>query len=235
MAFWDSWFGKKPAGKPKPGAISGARSGGKAAGKGGLKSTASLKVTAPAANLPQPKKGTRLDKRFRIVARIGQGSMSKVYRATDTESGRDVVLKVLDTEATDRLKKRFVGLNRPDEGQVAVQLDHPNIVKTYEYGVSSKKEEYLVMEVVSGVGFNFMCETRARELLGNEPHFLLQMGEAVRYLHAKGFLHRDLCPRNVMATADGVVKLIDFGLAVPNTPEFRRRVIGDKTRGQLTG
>ncbi len=220
MAFWDSWFGKKPAVPGRPGARPAGK--GKPGAKANLKSTANLKLTAEKPAGPAARKGTRIDKRFRLIARMGQGSMSKVWRATDTEFGRDVVLKLLDKPKTDALKKRFVGLNRPDEGQVAMQLDHPNIVKTYEYGVSTKGEEYLVMEVVQGVGFNFMVETQAKELVGNEAHYLLQLAEAIKHLHEKGFIHRDICPRNAMVTTEGVMKLIDFGLAVPDTPEFRR-------------
>jgi serine/threonine protein kinase len=148
--------------------------------------------------------------------------MSKVWRASDSESGRTVVVKVLDKIKTDHLKQRFIGLARPDEGEVAMSLTHPNIVKTYEYGFTNKNEEYLVMELIEGVGFNFLVETRSKQLVGNELDFLIPLGEALAYFHQKGYIHRDICPRNAMITNNAVVKLIDFGLAVPNEPEFRR-------------
>ena len=169
-----------------------------------------------------PLKRLNLEKRFKLHNRVGQGSMSKVWRATDTETGRTVVIKVLDTPKTAALKKRFVGLKRPDEGEIAVTLDHPNVVKTFEYGTTNQKEEFLVMEFVDGVGFNVLVETRAKQLMGNELDYLIQMAEGIEYFHRSGYIHRDICPRNAMVTTEGVVKLIDFGLAVPNTPDFRK-------------
>lgn len=170
------------------------------------------------------RRGSRVNikSRFRLHNRVGQGSMSKVWRATDSKSGKEVCLKILDKEKTENLKKRFVGLKRPDEGEVAAKLVHPNIVRTLEWGWTTANEEFLVMEFVQGVGMNFMVETRAPQLLGNEIPLLLQAAQGLDYFHARGYIHRDICPRNMMVANDGVLKLIDFGLAVPNTPEFRK-------------
>jgi serine/threonine protein kinase len=170
------------------------------------------------------KKLTRvnLKSRFKLHNPVGSGSMSKVWRATDMKAGREVCLKILDKPKTDALKKRFVGLKRPDEGEVAIALDHPNIVRTYEWGLSTKGEEFLVMEFVNGVGMNLLVETRAAQLVGNELPLLIQAAEGLDYFHKKGFIHRDICPRNMMVTHEGVLKVIDFGLAVPNTAEFRK-------------
>jgi serine/threonine protein kinase len=211
LAFWDNWFGKKKTAPTKLNAMS-------------KKAVVKPKpIEELAAVTSARRKGkVNVDKRFKLHHRLGQGSMSKVWRGTDTESGKTVVLKVLDKEKLALLKKRFVGMKRPDEGEVAVQLTHPNIVKTYEFGVTTKNEEYLVMEFVDGVGFNFLVETRAKQLVGREIYYLEQIGEAIAYFHRKGFIHRDICPRNIMVDANDVVKLIDFGLAVPDTPEFRK-------------
>jgi serine/threonine protein kinase len=79
-------------------------------------------------------KRTDISKRFNLIGRVGQGSMSKVWRATDLQSGRTVALKILDKEKTAKYESRFQGLNKPSEGEVAVSLQHPNIVSTYEFG-----------------------------------------------------------------------------------------------------
>jgi serine/threonine protein kinase len=205
VGFFDSLFGKKKA-DPKADA---------------------KKAAAAPAKAPPPKKKpigpkVNIEKRFNLIGRIGQGSMSKVWRAVDNKSGRNCCLKVLDKPKTDALKKRFVGMNRPDEGEVAMSLNHPNIVRTLEWGLTTKGEEYLVMEMVEGVGLNFLIDTRDKRFVGNEFHYLIQMAEAVQAFHDAGYIHRDICPRNVMVTNEDVVKLIDFGLAVPNTPTFRR-------------
>ena len=214
MAFWDNWFGKKKDAPKKPVPL--------AKGKAATKAKPKPPEELPAVTAARRKGKTNIEKRFKLHHRLGQGSMSKVWRGTDTESGKTVVIKVLDKEKLELLKKRFVGMKRPDEGEVAVQLSHPHIVKTFEFGVTTHNEEYLVMELVDGVGFNFLVETRAKQLVGREIYYLEQIGEAIAYFHKRGFIHRDICPRNIMVDKDDQVKLIDFGLAVPDTPEFRK-------------
>jgi serine/threonine protein kinase len=164
-----------------------------------------------------------VEKRFQTYARLGQGSMSKVFRARDFMSGRTVALKILDIEKTAKLMARdFGGAKRPSEGEVAVTLKHPSVVVTYEFGMTTKNEMYLVMEFIEGVGFNFLIETKAPALQGKRIKYLIQTAEGLAYIHEQGYIHRDICPRNVMISQEGEAKLIDFGLAVPNKPEFRR-------------
>ena len=161
-------------------------------------------------------------KRFDVRGRTGQGSMSKVFQAYDKDLGRTICLKLLDKEKTANFEMRFKGLNKPNEGEVCMVLRHENIVQTYETGITTKGEPYIVMEWIDGVGMNFLIETKNPQLPPNAFNYLLQMAEAVAYIHAQRFLHRDICPRNVMINKEGVVKLIDFGLTIPNKPEFCR-------------
>jgi serine/threonine protein kinase len=175
------------------------------------------------------KKGTgpalpRIDlgKRFEMLNRTGQGSMSKVWRARDRSIGRIVCLKVLDKVKTKKFEDRFPGLHRPSEGVICLGLRHKNIVQTFEHGLSKEGDPYLVMELIEGMGLNYLIETQSPQLEGHRIDYLTQVADALEYLHNQGYLHRDVCPRNIMVTKEGVVKLIDFGLAVPNAPEFRR-------------
>ncbi|MGH7173796.1 MAG: serine/threonine protein kinase, partial [Gemmataceae bacterium] len=161
-----------------------------------------------------------LRRRFDLLNRTGQGSMSQVWRARDKSLGRTVCLKLLDKEKTAKFELRFVGLNKPREGAICTALRHKNIVQTFEYGMTTEGGPYLVMELVDGMGLNFLIETKSRQLEGNRVSILAQMADALEYLHQQSFLHRDICPRNVMVTKDGIVKLIDFGLTIPNRPEF---------------
>lgn len=161
-----------------------------------------------------------LRKRFDLLNRTGQGSMSKVWRARDKKLGRTVCLKLLDKEKTAKFELRFVGLNKPLEGAICTALRHPNVVQTFEYGITTEGEPYLVMEYIEGMGLNFLIETKSQQLQGRRIQFLSQIADALEYMHKNGFLHRDICPRNVMVTKADEVKLIDFGLTIPNRPEF---------------
>lgn len=176
----------------------------------------------PGGAAPKKKKGPKVDlkKRFELQGRVGQGSMSKVWRAYDRSIGRSVCLKILDKEKTAKFEARFVGRNKPPEGDICMSLRHPNIVRTTEWGYSTQNEPYLVMDLIEGVGMNFLVETRSPKLIGHEIELLTQLADALEYLHREKYMHRDLCPRNVMVTNDGIVKLIDFGLTIPYKPEF---------------
>jgi eukaryotic-like serine/threonine-protein kinase len=159
-------------------------------------------------------------KRFELVGRLGQGSMSKVWRARDKALGRAVCLKILDKEKTAKFEARFIGLVKPREGAISILLRHKNLVQTYEHGLTLEGEYYLVMELIEGSGLNYLVETHNDQLNGNRINFLAQMAEGLEYMHKLGYLHRDICPRNVMVTRDGLVKMIDFGLTVPYQPQF---------------
>jgi eukaryotic-like serine/threonine-protein kinase len=161
-------------------------------------------------------------KRFELIGRTGQGSMSKVWRARDRDTGKTVCLKILDKVKTAAFEKRFPGLKKPSEGEICMLLKHESIVKTFEHGLTTEKEPYIIMELVDGVGLNFLIETKHKDLNGNRVNYLAQYAAGIEYMHKAGYLHRDICPRNVMVNKDGIVKIIDFGLALPYKPEFCR-------------
>jgi serine/threonine protein kinase len=161
-----------------------------------------------------------LKRRFDLQTRSGQGSMSKVWRAYDREIGRVVCLKLLDKEKTAKFEARFIGRKKPSEGEICSVLKHPHIVKTFDFGTMTTGEPFMSMEWIDGVGLNFLVETRSPGLKDKAIEYLVQLCNAVEYMHKERYLHRDLCPRNVMITNEGYVKLIDFGLTIPYTPAF---------------
>ena len=152
-------------------------------------------------------RGTRLG-RYEILAALGRGGMGEVYRARDTSVGRDIALKLLPTDvAAD--PNRLQRLRR--EARLLASLNHPHIAALYaleeEQGVP-----FLVLELVEGQ----TLAARLRE--GRMPPevavpLAIQMAEALAAAHARGVVHRDLKPANVMITAQGLVKLLDFGIA----------------------
>ncbi len=165
---------------------------------------------------------TDIDSRFNKVGRVGHGTMSKVWKAVDYNTGRTVALKVLDKEKTEKLEARFTGLDRPSEGEIAMQLKHPNVVRTLEHGWTRDAEQFLVMEFIEGNGLSFHVLNQSKLLQEKRLDFAIQLAQAVEYFHRENWIHRDICPRNVMVDDNNVVKLIDFGLVVPNTPDFRK-------------
>ncbi|MGD1071127.1 MAG: protein kinase [Bryobacteraceae bacterium] len=136
---------------------------------------------------------------YQIVALIGVGGMGEVYRAKDTRLKREVALKVLpDTLARD--PERLSRFER--EAKVLASLNHPNIAQIY--GV---EERALVMELVPGENLKGPLPIETALL------YAKQVAEALEAAHEKGIIHRDLKPANVKVTPEGVVKVLDFGLA----------------------
>ncbi|MEZ6060593.1 MAG: protein kinase [Planctomycetaceae bacterium] len=166
---------------------------------------------------------TDISKRFNLIGRVGQGSMSRVWKAEDYAAGnRLVALKVLDLEKTKRYEGRFSGLNKPGEAEIAMSLHHPHIVQTLEAGVTTEDEPFLVMEYIEGSGLGLLVDLQSEQMRRYRLRYMIQIGEALHYFHQQNWIHRDLCPRNVMVAEDNQIKLIDFGLAVPNTADFRK-------------
>jgi serine/threonine protein kinase len=171
---------------------------------------------------PEQHEKVDLSKRYNLIARVGQGSMSRVWRADDEVNARFVAIKILDKEKTERYESRFRGLNKPTEADIALSLRHPNIVRTLECGWTLEDEMYLVMEYVEGSGLGLLVDLQSDQMRRYRLRYMIQIGEALSHFHQNNWIHRDVCPRNIMITEDNQVKLIDFGLTVPDTSDFRK-------------
>jgi serine/threonine protein kinase len=162
-----------------------------------------------------------VSQRFDLVSRLGTGSMSKVWRAVDRKSGHVVALKILDRAKTARYESRFTDRVKPTEGQVATELSHKHIVKAYEHGVTTTNEQFIVMELIEGIGLAYLVDVQNDAMKEHRLRIMIELGEALEYLHNENWIHRDLCPRNVLMDKEYSTKLIDFGLVVPNTRAFQ--------------
>jgi eukaryotic-like serine/threonine-protein kinase len=171
---------------------------------------------------PEQHEKVDLSKRYNLIARVGQGSMSRVWRADDAINARFVAIKILDKEKTERYESRFPGLNKPTEADIALSLRHPNVVRTLECGWTLEDEMFLVMEYVEGSGLGLLVDLQSDQMRQYRLRYMIQIGESLSYFHEHNWIHRDVCPRNIMITEDNHVKLIDFGLTVPDTPDFRK-------------
>jgi eukaryotic-like serine/threonine-protein kinase len=109
---------------------------------------------------------TDIAMRFELLSEGFVGTMSRFYKARDRKHDRIVGLKLCDSEKTALFESRFAGLKKPSEGEIAIQLKHPRIVETYEYGVSDKGQAFTVMEYLSGPGLQLLVRQRDEQLAG---------------------------------------------------------------------
>ena len=144
---------------------------------------------------------------FEVLSLIGSGGMGDVYRARDRRLGRDVALKVLEPAlaADSEYRRRF-----EHEAQLASALNHPNIVTIYSVG-EEEDVPFIAMELVQG-------QTLGESLTAPMPlatvlDIAVQIASALSAAHAAGIVHRDLKPENLMVAPDGLLKVLDFGIA----------------------
>ena len=145
---------------------------------------------------------------YRIVALLARGGMGDVYRATDPRLGRDVALKTLTSaeRGDGHAVERFL-----QEARITASLDHPNIVKVFDVGMSNGRP-YLVSELLDGetlrapIGRGPVAPADARSIASALTSGLVAA-------HARGLVHRDLKPENIFLTKSGTAKILDFGIA----------------------
>ena len=153
---------------------------------------------------------------YRIEAKLGAGGMGVVYKAVDTRLGRTAAIKILSTTAAnaDR-ERRFV-----QEAKAASSLNHPCIVTVYDIDtqeIDGQPVQYIAMEFVAGETLDHLIGRkglRIRDVL----KYAVQIADALAAAHAAGIVHRDLKPANVIVTPQGLVKILDFGLAKLTEP-----------------
>jgi eukaryotic-like serine/threonine-protein kinase len=167
--------------------------------------------------------------KFEILEKIGQGGMGIVYKARDPLIGRTVALKTLTTSLSEDpdLLRRFYS-----EARAAGSLQHPNIVTIYELG-QEDKTPFIAMQFLSGESLDKFISRRATVPLSQKIGFVVYVCRALDYAHKQEtpVIHRDIKPGNVMVTTEGVVMVVDFGIA--RLGEGSRSQSGEKLIGTL--
>jgi eukaryotic-like serine/threonine-protein kinase len=146
--------------------------------------------------------------RYELERLVGTGGMSSVYRAYDRVLDRRVAIKLLH-ERLSHDEDYLVRFRR--EARAAAQLNHPNIVTVIDRG-EERGRPYIVFEFIDGETLKGVVERRAPLPIGDAVSIALQVAEALSFAHARGVIHRDIKPQNVML-ADGRAKVTDFGIA----------------------
>ena len=157
---------------------------------------------------PDLQEGARLGA-YELLGELGRGGMAVVYRArrADATFEREVAIKVLELDLRRETRSRF-----EQERQILATLEHRNLATVYDAGVTADNRPYLVMELVAGEPIDRFCNRRGlsvEERLG----LVLEVMAAVKHAHQHLVIHRDLKPSNILVTAEGSVKLLDFGIA----------------------
>ena len=168
--------------------------------------------------------GSRLGP-YEITAKLGEGGMGEVYRATDTKLEREVAIKVLP-EAFSADPERLARFER--EAKLLAQLHHPHIASIFGLEESGGVRA-LVMELVEGPTLADRLESGSLSL-SESLSIARQIAEALEAAHEKGIVHRDLKPQNIKASIEGKVKVLDFGLAKAMDPGGGVSSVGDLAR-----
>jgi eukaryotic-like serine/threonine-protein kinase len=147
--------------------------------------------------------------RFELAGVVGRGGMGTVYRATDLVLGRTVAVKVL---AAALLEDPVQIARFEREARAAASLSHPNVVAVYDTGVDDGAR-FIVMEFVSGASLAELIGDHGGLDADRALRIAARVADALSAAHAAGLVHRDVKPANVMLTADGGVKVLDFGIA----------------------
>ncbi len=159
--------------------------------------------------LADPLTGRLLDGRYAVTARIAHGGMATVYQATDTRLDREVALKVMHAELArdEEFVRRFIG-----EAKSVARLSHQNVVAVFDQGADGPFL-YLAMEYVPGRTLKEVLRDSGRFSPATALEIMTGVLDGLAAAHASGIVHRDIKPENVLLTADGRIKVADFGLA----------------------
>jgi serine/threonine-protein kinase len=161
---------------------------------------------------------------YELIEKVARGGMSEIWKGRDPENGEVVAIKILTPETVGMMDK-FAEIFDAEEGAIALRLNHPNVIRTIDYGRHGKDEYYIVMEYVPGPNLQALTAVGSPRVQNNRFPLVMQMGTGLRYIHEQGLVHRDFCPKNVLYGPDNVAKIIDFGLTIPVVAKRRTTMV----------
>lgn len=194
-----------------------------------LKKPATVRAPAPKPNPAEPIPG------YKILKKLGVGGTAIVFLAEDAKNGgREVALKMLlparavDAKMVDRFER---------EAKLLINFDHPNIVKGYDYGCveapNMPRMYYCAMEFLPGESIQSLIERVGPLKEQQAIEIILECAKALEYIQGQGIIHRDIKPDNIAVSADGGIKLLDLGFAIPMATS--EMPVSDEEEGTTSG
>jgi serine/threonine-protein kinase len=170
-------------------------------------------VLPPSPEPPAAEEKVLSGTRYRIERELGRGATGVVYEATHLDLGRRVALKVLACElASGETRGRFVA-----EARAVARIEHEGLVRLHEYGFTREGRPFYAMELVDGEPLDRRLATRGAFAWRDALKLAIEISRAAEAAHFAGVVHRDIKPQNLLLTAAGGVKLLDFGVAKPES------------------
>ena len=151
---------------------------------------------------------------YKILRQVARGGMALVYEAVRKSDNAPVAIKIITPEFTQLAEKLDEIFEKGSEGEIALTLRHPNVIRTFEFGHKGR-EYYIVMEFIDGPNLKQLIDSRSPRWSQHSLEISIQIARGLAYIHKSGLVHRDFCPKNILLTQDGTAKIIDFGLAIP--------------------
>ncbi len=146
--------------------------------------------------------------------------MYTFYKARDRQTDDIVGLKVVDMAKAGPIERRYQQLGKPNEGDIGLAIKGTHVVQTLDWGTTRDGGLFIVEEFIEGRLLHVMISSKKQIEASKRLRFIRQAAEAIDTVHAAGFVHRDICPRNFLVTPEDTLKIFDFGLSVPDKPAF---------------
>ena len=151
--------------------------------------------------------------KYEILSPLGAGSMGTVYRAFDPTLQRTVAVKMLNLGSTHDISPQELAARFRTEARAVARLNHPSIVTIFDYDDQDPAGAYIAMEYVEGCTLNQYLKKRGELHLEDAISAMSQVLGGLHYAHDQGVIHRDIKPSNLLLTRDGLIKIMDFGIA----------------------
>lgn len=158
---------------------------------------------------------------YNLKEKISTGGMSVIYKASSRKTDESIAIKILFPQySRHKTKLQKLLAEKQIEGEITNHLNHPNVIQTYEFN-KLYGHYYFVMEYVNGNNLKYIVYHNPEMIKGRKLDIIRQTTKGLHYIHSRGIIHRDICPKNILISKNGQVKIIDFGLSISKRSRFR--------------